>query len=401
MTHASRTTPRRRLAPAILVAIGVGCAVGGTGSVAQAQEAPQAKAAESARDAVDRLLADFMSDDAATRERAEKAVVALGEPARAELDRLTRDTDPQKAIAALKLLQSPEWERRARREREARRDEAPRTPRLPDIDLRRFQDDFERQMEEFRRSLDAWRQQFDTGDWMPGFETRGGTPSESENSRGASSGQVVENDRSLAWTIDDAGKVKVTVRDGKDAAEQVFEAPSLAELRKQHPDVAKRLDGFLPSGGLRRWTLVWPPRASWDDTGAKDRTAPETRDPALRDGEQKLAPESRDAPSPPPTGPAEIAVPGPVLGITWGDVPDVLRDQCELPEGGMVVQSVSPGSIASALGLRRNDVLLKLGGRDVSGPSGVRRALESVAVGSPLTAEILRKGRRETLTGTR
>lgn len=389
-------------APSLVLAA---CALGAIAPSAPAQEAPpvRAEAEESVREKVERLLPDFMSDTAATRARAEKEIVALGEPARAELDRLTRDADPQKAIAALKLLQSPAWERSARRAEDASRDEDARRddpgrgpaigPRLPDIDMRRLQEDLDRQIRDMRRSLDEWTKQFDTDDWMPGFESRGGTPSPGE-SRGASSGQVVENGRSLAWSIDEAGKVKVTVRDGKDAAEQIYEAPSLAELRKQHPDVAKRLDAFLPTGGLRRWTLIWPPRASWDERES-DGAA---RDPELRDGEQKLAPaDPADAPL--------AVVPGPVLGITWGDVPDVLRDQLELPAGGVVVTGVSPDSIAAKLGLRRNDVLVSLAGRPVASPQDIRRALESARPphgdAAPISAEILRKGKRETLTETR
>ncbi|MCE9634140.1 MAG: PDZ domain-containing protein [Planctomycetes bacterium] len=377
------------------------CALGALAPSAPAQDAPPARAAaeESVREKVERLLPDFMSESESTRARAEKEIVALGEPARAELDRLTRDTDPQKAIAALKLLQSPAWERRARQAEDARRDAPGRGPaigpRLPDIDLRRLQDELDRQMQDMRRSVEEWRKQFDADDWMPGFEAHGGSPSKQDESRGASSGQVIENGRSLSWTIDDAGKVKVTVRDGNDAAEQVYEAASLAELRKQHPDVAKRLDGFLPSGGLRRWTLVWPPRASWDET---DRTGAAQRDPELRDGEQKLAPaEQSDTPL--------LAVPGPVLGITWGDVPDVLRDQLDLPVGGLVVTGVAADSVAARLGVRRNDVLVSLGGRPIASPADIRKTLESARapgeVSKPLAAEVLRKGKRETLTEAR
>jgi hypothetical protein len=183
--------------------------------------------------------------------------------------------------------------------------------------------------------------------------------------------------------------VKVTTKDGPDAPEATVESESLDALRKDHPDLAKRLEGVLPKGGVRRWVLEWPPRA-WQGGGKAAEDPSAVRGPLLRDGERRA--ERGDAP---------FDLPGPVLGIGWDPVPEVLRDQLDVPEGGMVVASVAPGSLAERLGLRRNDVLLRVADRPVAGPLDVRKALESVPEGGKVTAEILRKGRRETVSAAR
>jgi hypothetical protein len=397
------TTRRTKLLTSALVltaAAAAGAALlPGGGPAVSAQEKPKLEADEPVRDRVEKLLTEAMSDDLRVRERAEKEIVALGDPARVELDRLTRDPDPKKAIAALKLLQSDAWERRERR---AARDEDERghgVP-VPDIDLRRFQDEIDRQMEDLRRRMQEWEKGFDIRSWVPEFESRDGAAS-----GGSSSGTVIENDRSFSWTIDGTGKVKVQVKDGRDAPEKVYEAPSIEELRKQSPDIASRLEGYAPQGGARRWVFRWP-RTPWQERDARPAPgapgAPDDRPgarPPLRDGEERLAPHDGDDPLAPQD--RAMTAPGPLLGIGSAAVPDVLREQLDLGEGGMVVESVLPNSLAAKLGLRRNDVLLKVGDRAVAGPPDVRKALEAVPEGAAVKVEIVRKGRRETLSATR
>jgi S1-C subfamily serine protease len=84
-----------------------------------------------------------------------------------------------------------------------------------------------------------------------------------------------------------------------------------------------------------------------------------------------------------------------------GEVPDVLREQLDVPQGGLVVESVLPDTLAARLGIRRNDVLLRVAGQDVASAPDVRKALGAVAAGADLQVEVIRKGRRETLTAKR
>jgi len=64
---------------------------------------------ESPHDAVEKLMPQLLSDDDAVRSDAEKKLFALGEPGRADVERMTRDADPRRAITALRLLQSRGW----------------------------------------------------------------------------------------------------------------------------------------------------------------------------------------------------------------------------------------------------------------------------------------------------
>jgi S1-C subfamily serine protease len=79
----------------------------------------------------------------------------------------------------------------------------------------------------------------------------------------------------------------------------------------------------------------------------------------------------------------------------------VLRDQFDLPSGGMVVETVVNDSLAEKLGLARHDVLLEIAGKPVGGSPDVRAALEGVKAGDKVTAVVLRKGQRKTLEAVR
>lgn len=373
-----------------------------TAQDAAAGEKAPAPAQPSVRERVEKLVDELASDDAGVRERAEREILKLGEPARDELDRLTRDPDAKRALTALRMLQSEAWTRAAvpddRRE--------PKTPsvEIPLPDLHRFRDDVRRQMDDFLRRMRDWDQAFDTDawkDWMPKLEPGATAPGVE------SSGNVVTDGRSLSWRIDAQGRVRVATKDAPHAAETVVEAPDMDTLRREHPDLAKRLDDVMP-GGARpffRFRLRGPGSTSdRDGSAARDLGAETPRGRPLRDGESALQRDESEAPrgglSFPADGVTGAREIGPVLGISASSVPDVLRDQLGLESGGVVVESVRPGTLAERLGLRRNDVLLRVAGRDVASASDIRRALESAPAGIPTEAEILRRGRRETVRET-
>jgi hypothetical protein len=397
MTHLDSTRERRLLPAAasllVLAAAGAGVMLAGPACGQDQREPLKAEADEPVGDRVRKLLDEAMSDDARLRERAERDIVALGEPARAELDRLTRDADPKRAIAALKLLQSDQWERRERRVAREKQEREHGFPEVPDIDLREFQEQIDRRMEEMRRRMAEWEKDIDWDAWMPQVDASDPLPP-----GGTSSGTVVENDKRFAWTIDGTGKVKITVKDGQDAAEKVYEAPSVEALRKDHPEIASRLDKYAPQRGTHRIVLRWP-RGLQGDERSDPLAQPGAR-PALRDGEERLAP--RPGADPLAREPGRAPVPaGPTLGVMTGEVPDVLREQLDVPQGGLVVESVLPDTLAARLGIRRNDVLLRVAGQDVASAPDVRKALGAVAAGADLQVEVIRKGRRETLTAKR
>lgn len=326
-------------------------------------------AAESAREAVERLMPELMSDEDARRKEAEKELLGLGEPGRVELERVTRDSDPRRAVTALRLLQNPRWTKaplkdgEERLRREDGRDPAPEDDGTDDLDElagdavdlgRRFHEQLQRQIEEMHRRFADLEQDFTFE--MPDLDT-------SVRSTGASRGSVVENDRRTSWTIDAEGRVKVTIQDGKDAPETTYEAKSLAELRDVEPEIAARLDKAMPRTP-RGFTFRFGRGGGLElDPGrARERADRGARDTAT-----------------------------PVLGIEWSPMPDVLREHLDVR--GVVVETVVPGSLAAKLGLTRHDVLVELQGRSVTGSTDVRAALDGVPAGETVRARIVRKGR--------
>jgi len=69
-------------------------------------------------------------------------------------------------------------------------------------------------------------------------------------------------------------------------------------------------------------------------------------------------------------------------------------------ETGAVVTRVTPGGPAAAAGLRPGDVVLKFAGRDVADSRALTRMVGDAAVGAQAALEIIRDGRRMTITAT-
>ncbi len=342
------------------------------GTAALVTMSPALLAEESAHDAVERLMPQLLSEDDTQRADAEKSLFALGDAGRAELERITRDSDPKRAITALRLLQSSKWGKAAKEggeQRVQREDGAAAAD-----DEWGLSEDLEKRLEEMRARLDReladLRRRFESFDQdiavrLPRFEIRPG------NADGSSAGTIVENDKTLSWSIEADGHVKVTVKDGKDAPEQKYEAANMEALRKEHPEVAKRLESV--TGG--DWNTVWKGAG----TRLRLQTVPRVG------GLHSVVPDDVGAAA------------TPVLGISWSPVSDVLRDQLDLPAGGMVVEQVVEKSLAAKLGLAKNDVLLEVQGKSVGVAADVRAALENAKEGEKVTALVVRKGQRKTL----
>jgi membrane-associated protease RseP (regulator of RpoE activity) len=74
------------------------------------------------------------------------------------------------------------------------------------------------------------------------------------------------------------------------------------------------------------------------------------------------------------------------------------RDPSAARSPGAVVLRVLAGSVASAAGLLPGDAILSVDGRIVGTPLELRDAVDAVQLGTPVTLEISRNGRRESLT---
>ncbi|NIP85777.1 MAG: PDZ domain-containing protein [Planctomycetales bacterium] len=103
--------------------------------------------------------------------------------------------------------------------------------------------------------------------------------------------------------------------------------------------------------------------------------------------------------------PGKVAGGGPQEGPLWIGVvcypaPEALKAQLKIPHGqGLIVSDVAPGSPAAAAGIRRHDVLLRAGERDLG---GVADLMEYVGRHGrqPVALQILRTGERMTVQVT-
>jgi PDZ domain-containing protein len=306
-----------------------------------------ARAEDAPRDQIERLMPQLMSKDEAARRDAEKQILMLGPAGRSELERIAAEEDLRRAVTALRLLSRGRWADRPA-ERAMGSDADMRRADELSTRIRNELEDLQRRMAEF----------------APGFAPLPTGPEfvwpDGRTVRARASGELVESDRRMSWTISEDGSVKVIAKD-KDAPERTVEAKNLAQLREKAPDLATRLEAVLP-GAARRLAGALPPE------GPGDRIA------------ERVPPAAQQ----------------PILGIEWSPIPEVLGDQLGV-KNGLVVESVVGGTLAEKLGLQRHDVLLELNGNAVNGSEDVRTLLDAAKAGDKVSATVLRGGQRKSL----
>lgn len=91
----------------------------------------------------------------------------------------------------------------------------------------------------------------------------------------------------------------------------------------------------------------------------------------------------------------------PRLGVALEKVPAVLAEQLDLPkDSGLVIADVTAGSAAEKAGLKKNDVLIKLGDKDVpTDPAAFTTLVGNLKAGEKVDAVVVRKGKKETVKG--
>jgi C-terminal processing protease CtpA/Prc len=87
------------------------------------------------------------------------------------------------------------------------------------------------------------------------------------------------------------------------------------------------------------------------------------------------------------------------LGAGLSQPEDTLVDQLGLARGeGLVLTDVKPDSAADKAGLKKNDILLEIGGKKVAGqPGEFLKVLNEFKTGDKLEALVLRRGKKETV----
>ncbi|HVE43080.1 MAG TPA: PDZ domain-containing protein [Planctomycetota bacterium] len=184
--------------------------------------------------------------------------------------------------------------------------------------------------------------------------------------------QITPFDGSAVLNFEKAasGKVKLITADDQGQS-SVTEAASLEAFLKDHKELAQRF-GITEEG--------------IDYAGSRV----SFKGGALVPNFRFSVPQRPGRVAPPP---AEEPESTPVAGALLTPLDDSLRSQLEIPEGqGAVVSKVAPGSVAEALGLKKNDVLLEIDGRKLASPDAAKGAITKDSA-----LLVLRKGKKETL----
>jgi serine protease Do len=89
------------------------------------------------------------------------------------------------------------------------------------------------------------------------------------------------------------------------------------------------------------------------------------------------------------------------LGVVIGNVDKDLASAYGLDKAqGAIVTEVSPSGPAAKAGVKVGDLIVKFNGQEVHSQADLPRIVGQLAPGTKVTFDVIRKGKRETLTGT-
>ncbi len=212
-----------------------------------------------------------------------------------------------------------------------------------------------------------------------------------------SSTRVIVDRNGDTTSIQEDSAGRVVVKETKDGNTEEYAAESREAFTEKYPEVAKKYGLDKDASGLSLLPGKGTPEQEELQKQIEElRRQAEERLKKRQEGKdpQKEADELKEALEEQKRRDAKLPASRRVLGVATAPVDDVLRYQLDIPEGGLMVESVEKGSLAERLGLREYDILLSLNGKPVSAAADIRAALDAEG---PATAEIVREGERETL----
>jgi C-terminal processing protease CtpA/Prc len=197
-------------------------------------------------------------------------------------------------------------------------------------------------------------------------------------------------------SIQEDSSGRVVVKETREGKTTEYAAESREAFTEKYPEVAKKYGLDKEGGGLSFGLDNDTPEAQELEKRLEElRRETEERLRKLRGGRNLDKEEEDLRKALEEQEKKENGVPARgALGVEIAPVDDALRYQLDIPEGGVLVQSVEKGSRAERLGLQRYDILLTLNGKPVSTAADIRAALQAEG---PATAEIVREGDREAL----
>jgi hypothetical protein len=186
----------------------------------------------------------------------------------------------------------------------------------------------------------------------------------------------------------DGVRVEITETDADgNESKKVYEAESMAALRKKHPGVLK--DHGIRFGFGDR--IPDPFRGGFP--GLRPAPAPGTLRPRQDRVEPRKELRSRDRNG--RVGEPVEQPAGKKLGFHVGAIAPAVRDYLQL-DGGLMVADVVADTIAARIGLRQGDIVVQVGKRQIAAVDDVARALAEIGDGE-VVVKAIRRGREITL----
>jgi hypothetical protein len=199
--------------------------------------------------------------------------------------------------------------------------------------------------------------------------------------------------------VHDDDHVKVVVKEkNADGAEDVktYEAASMPEFKEKYPEIAKRYFGGFAGRGMPHVLQLrrLAPGIKIEEGEAFDMDSDEAFDMDVDEatGSFRVMP---GVPMGSGQDMAKIIGPdnGERLGVHVKPVDPGLAQFLGIPKGtGFQVENVEPGTMAEAMGVKANDVVVCIDGKAIGRDSTVREALAGVPAGRTLRVDVIRGG---------
>ena len=176
--------------------------------------------------------------------------------------------------------------------------------------------------------------------------------------------------------------------DGKSDS-KVYEAPDMESFQQKYPGVLQKNGlgmGLFPGATLRGFA----PGLQFHDGG---QSQPHVWTIPSQPGQgRRQLPPANDEAAEPPSPPV-----GKRLGVSIQEIPAGVRQYLGLDEGtGLMVDSVSDGSLAQVLGLQKGDIVTHIGEHTIGSPQDVQAALAPIKKGASVEVRFVRKGETKT-----
>jgi hypothetical protein len=206
--------------------------------------------------------------------------------------------------------------------------------------------------------------------------------------------------KGIEFLREESGRIKLTVPEQESPASKrtfkTYEADSLEDFKKRYPEIAKTYEveklaspESLSKDAMAEWRRLRE-RLGLDADGDRGNME-DWIERQQREMERHLRGWDQDG----------SLRPGKELGILVSPVPSALRDQLGLKEHeGLLVHRIQSGSLAEKSGVRPNDILLRLEGRDIKDVQTFRKDLEKALSTDHFTLEAMRGGKNKTLEVT-